>query len=1002
MPHGRLRGDGVISSAKPRGGRRSSGPAIRSTASSPDMGDARFERAFGQPLPAAISSFLGRGREISRVRGLLEASRLVTLTGAPGIGKTRLALEVAGGPGGEAGEPTTALVELAPTGDPALLARAVAAVLSVQEVPGRTLTEALVACLRQRRLLLVLDNCEHLLGACAELVRALLSGCPQLRILTTSREPLAIAGERVWQVPPLPVPAPAEQPQPEALMSYDGVRLFVERAEAVQPGFVLSGEVAPAVSEITRRLDGIPLAIELAATRVAMLTPAEIARRLDDRFALLTKGARNGLPRHHTLRAALDWSHELLSSPERALLRRLSVFVGGFCLEAAEAVCADGEVQAPEVFELLAGLVSKSLVVSDTANPRGRYRLLETIRAYAADRLEEAGEAPMVGDAHARFYLALAERAEPELTGPDQERWFDRLDAERENLRFALHWSLGHRQIEWALRLAGALVLFWRVRCYFSEGRELLEATLNASKDKGEASALRAKALWGVGFMALMAGDPEGARPPLEYSLAGFRALDNLQGAARVLLILGNTHVMLGDPQAETVLEESADLARKVDDRWCLAHALGLMGYAHLAHTDLAAARPLFEECVAIARKAQDKQGLRFGLIGLGRVAVKQGHYDSAEFLLEETLSIATQLGDVYIQANALQDLGELALWRSDSARASQLFEEARALLTDLAPPGEVLAPLLGLARVAHAKGDRTRARLLVEQALATIPAGHTSIPALHHLGELTAEEGDADRARRFFEEALESARKSGDKWLTARALHGLGQLARVAEDPKRAMGLHVEALELQRQLGDKPGIAASLEALGGLAAAAGRHQHAARLLGAADAQRKRGGYAHLALASCRYEADLTVARESLSAEEFEEAFAEGMSLSVQEAMTQAAKGRRRRGRPAAGWASLTDTEQQLTALVAQGLTNREIAQRQLISPGTVKTHLSHVFAKLGVADRRDLAREAWRRERERSGEEAQSFRGSRSVLREATEGQEGQNYGHLADAFLS
>jgi len=909
------------------------------------------------------------------VRELLEASRLVTLTGAPGIGKTRLALEVAGGPRGETGG-RTALVELAPIGDPALVARAVAAVLSVQAVPGSTLIEALVAGLRERQLLLVLDNCEHLVGACAEVVGALLSGCPQLRVLTTSREPLAIAGEQVWQVPPLSVPGPREQPQPEALMLYDGVRLFVERAEAVQPDFVLSGEVAPAVVEITWRLDGIPLAIELAATRVDALTPLEIARRLDDRFGLLTKGARNGLARHQTLRAALDWSHELLSAPERALLRRLSVFVGGFCLQAAEAVCSGGEVQSTEVFDLLAGLVSKSLVVSDTANSRGRYRLLETIRAYTADRLEEAGEAPVLGRAHAAFYLALAERAEPELTGADQQRWLERLDSERENVRFALHWSLGHRQTEWALRLAGALVLFWRVRCHFSEGRELLEAAARASEDNG-APALRAKVLWGVGFMALMAGDAEAAVPALEQSLAGFRELHDLQGCARTLLILGNTHVVLGNPSAPAVLEESADLAREAGDQWCLAHALGLTGYAHMVHTDLPAARPLFEGCIGVAREAHDKQGLRFGLIGLGRVALNQGDYGSAEALLEETLSIARELGEAYVEATALHDLGELALGRGDYARARERFEEAQAVLPELAREDEaVLGPLLGLARVAHAEGDLIRARLLVDEALATIPPPRTSIPALQHLGELAAEEGDADRARCLFQEALEYARKSGDRWLSARALHGLGQLARAAEEAKRAMGLHVEALELQRQLGDKPGIAASLEALAGLVAASGRHPQAARLFGAADGLRRRGGYARVPWEVSRYETDVNVVREELSADELEVAFAEGTRLSIEEAMTQAVKGRRRRGRPITGWASLTDTEQQLTALVAQGLTNRQIAQRQLISPGTVKAHLSHIFAKLGVAGRRELAQEAWQRQQQHRWEEAQSSQG--------------------------
>jgi predicted ATPase/DNA-binding CsgD family transcriptional regulator len=905
---------------------------------------------------------------MAEVGALLEAGRLVTLTGPPGVGKTRLAVEV-GAAIGRQGAQRTALVELAPLGDPLLVPRAVAAALSVHEVPGSTLTDALLAHLRHGPALLVVDNCEHLLGACAELLGALLGGCPDLRVLATSREPLSIAGERVWQVPPLAVPDAHEEPRHEALLSYDGVRLFVERAGAVEPDFVFGDDVAPVVAEIVRRLDGIPLAIELAAARVAVLSAAEIAGRLDDRFALLTKGARNDLPRHQTLRAALDWSHELLDPAERALLRRLSVFVGGFCLEAVEAVCADEEVQDEEILDLLAGLVSKSLVVSDTASSRGRYRLLETIRAYAADRLEEGGEGPVVREAHARFYLDLAERAEPELTGPDQQRWFDRLDREHENLRLAVRWSLGHGQSEWALRLAGALVLFWRVRCYFSEGRELLEATINASQETGEVSALRAKALWGVGFMTLMGGDAEGAIPPLEQGLAGLRELGDLQGGARMLLILGNAYVALGDPRGPGLLDDSVDLAREAGDRWCLAHALGLRGYLHLAHSDLSGARPLFEECLAVAREARDKQGLRFGLIGLGRVAGRQGDYDSAESLLEESLSIAHELAEAYIEATAMHDLGQLALGRGQYARARQLFEQAQAALPELAPVDAVVGPLLGLARVAHAEEDGARARLIVKQALTMVPSPATSIPALLHLGELASEEGDAQRARELFDEALACARTKDDKGLIAQALHRLGRLEREAGDPKLAASLHVEALELQRDLGDQPGVAASLEALGGLGVTGERAQHAVRLLGAADALRTKGGFARLPWERARHEADLEVARETLSAAGFEAAFTEGAGLSIEEAMTQAVKGRRRRGRPGSGWDSLTDTERQLTELVAQGLTNREIAQRQFISPGTVKTHLANVFAKLGVTGRKELAREAWRRQDHRSGD---------------------------------
>ncbi|MCA1701703.1 MAG: AfsR/SARP family transcriptional regulator, partial [Actinobacteria bacterium] len=340
------------------------------------------------------------------------------------------------------------------------------------------LVETIVARLARRRLLLVLDNCEHLLGGCAKLIGALLAGCPQLSILSTSREALGVSSERVWELAALPVPEEAEheaEHKLEALAGNPAVGLFVERARAVQPDFSLNAYISPAVVEIVRRLDGIPLAIELAAGRVASLTPQEIAGRLTDRFALLSKATDGEPARHQTLAAALDWSYELLTGPERALLRRLSVFAGAFELEAVEAVCAGGEIEARQGAELLAGLAGKSLVLVQAQSPAARYRLLETIRLYAAERLEQAGERAKLRSAHARFYLALAEQAEPELTGAHQEQWLSHLEAERANLRSGIEWSLSQGETEQALRLAGALVLYWRVRCHFSEGRELLD-----------------------------------------------------------------------------------------------------------------------------------------------------------------------------------------------------------------------------------------------------------------------------------------------------------------------------------------------------------------------------------------------------------------------------------------------------------------------------------------------------------------------------------------------
>lgn len=937
--------------------------------STPARGGPRLRSAGETPpaLSASVTSFLGRDEDIAELARLLASTRLVTLTGAPGIGKSRLALEVAGELRGGR------LVELAAISDPALVPGAVASALSVREVAGQSITDTLVASLSRRSVLLVLDNCEHLLGPCAELVEAMLSGCSDLSVLATSREPLALADEHVWQVPPLPVPT-EEDASAEVLPGYAAVRLFVERTAAVAPGFALNAYLTPAVAEVCRRLDGIPLAIELAAARVESLTPEEIARRLDDRFSLLTASSAGVLARHQTLQAALDWSYELLSAAERALLRRLSVFVGGFELEAAEAVCAGAEAEAlkaepggggepGDVLDLLERLRSKSLVVADASTAaRPRYRLLETVRAYAAERLEEAGETAQLRAAHARWCLALAERAEPELIGPGQERWLERLEGERANLRSAFEWSLSHGRGEWALRLSGALVLFWRVRCHFSEGRELLDAAVASSE--GAAPGLRAKALWGAGFMALMVGEIGAALPLVEESLVRFRELGDRQGSARALLILGSCRQLLEGSSGLALLEESAAEAKEADDSWCLDHALALAGLDHSARDDLSAARGLFEECLAVARNAQDKQGLRFGLIGLGSVAVRQGDYQLAESLLEEGVRVAGDLGEDYSKAVALQHVGQVAVGRGNYPSARALLDEALWLIRGIGSAGSGPTLVL-LATVAHAEGDPQRAHDLFGEALAAAGKTQISIPALLGMGELAAAQGDMGAARRLFEQALEMARRRGEKGAMAQALYDLGQLARADGEPKRAAVFHDEALQLEREIGSAPGIVASLEAVAGLSAEGGRYVHAASLMGAAQALRREKDYALAPWDASRYEADMALLREGLSASELLFAFANGAALSLEEAAARASQGHGRRGRPASGWPSLTEREQEVAALVAEGLTNREIAECLYISRGTVKRHLAHIFEKLGAAGRTDLAREVRRRSQE-------------------------------------
>ncbi|MCA1678255.1 MAG: tetratricopeptide repeat protein, partial [Actinobacteria bacterium] len=624
-----------------------------------------------------------------------------------------------------------------------------------------------------------------------------------------------------------------------------------------------------------------------------------------------------------------------------------------------------GDLAAEDVLHLLARLVSKSLIVlivSETSKSSpAQYRLLETVRAYAGEHLEATGEAAARRAVHARFYLNLAEEAEPYLTGPSQKRWLERLEAESANFHYAVEWSLGHGETEQALRLAGALVLYWRVRCHFSEGRDMLEAAVAASE--GAAPGLRAKALWGVGFLSAMTGALHGAIPALEESLSLARDLGDTKGCGRALLLLGNCAQARSDPRAQSLLEESATLAREAGDRWCLAHALAMAGFDYNSRSDLAAARPLFEESLLVAREAEDKQGLRFGLMGLGSVAYREGDFWSAESLLEEVVSLTWELGEDYIRAMALECLGQLTMARGDYGRAAEIFDEALALIRDVGQPLALPNLLAARARAAHANGDRSHARVLLEDALALARTGKGSpIPALRAMGHLAADEGDVSTAEQLLDEALKLARMHGDKAGIAQALQGLGRLARARGDSKRAAVLHDEALELWREIGSAPGTVASIEAIGGLRADDGRHRHAARLLGAAKALRDENGYARLPWESARYEADVALIRQGLTVKELQTTFAEGAALPLAEAIRQASNGRGPRERSPTGWPSLTDRERQLAALVAEGLTNPQIADRLFVSLGTVKFHLSRIFRKLGVTGRSELVREVWRR----------------------------------------
>jgi predicted ATPase len=589
-------------------------------------------------LPTPRTSFVGREREIEESKRELAMTRLLTLTGVGGSGKTRLALEVARDLVGAYPDGVW-LVELAPLSEGKLVPQAVARTMRVREQPGRPLIDTLTEALHKKTALLVLDNCEHLADSVAHLADTLLDSCAHLRVLSTSRETLEVDDEVVWRVSSLSVPDTDLLPVAAELMGYDAVRLFVERTRLRLSAFEITPQNATAVAEVCRKLEGIPLAIELAAARMDVLTAEQIAQRLDRALGLLT-GGRGEIPRHRTLRAALDWSFELLSEPERKLFCRLSVFAGGFSLEAAEAVGAGGGIEEGDVVELFLELVDKSLVVSEAEEGGFRYGMLEPLRQYARDRLEESGEAQAMERAHAEYFLALAEEAEPNLWESGDKAWFERLEREHDNIRAALSWAIKYEEAELALRVGGALRWFWRARGYYGEGRRWLERALY---EGGRTSAgARARALDGVGWLA-----------------SEQRDIDRVQAAAEEGL----------------KLSEEAGIEGVI-----LADFKNLLGEAAWLRGDYERAAELVEEGLMLHREARNTRGVAWSVCSLANTSSELGDYERSKELFEEGIALAREMGGAIPLGDLLMALGYEYLLEGDHERATALSEEAAEL----------------------------------------------------------------------------------------------------------------------------------------------------------------------------------------------------------------------------------------------------------------------------------------------------------------------------------
>ena len=805
-------------------------------------------------LPRQPGPIIGRAAEIADARQWLQRAyvRLLTFTGPAGVGKTRLAVEVAASLVEEF-DHGVFLIDLSPLGEPALVLPTMARTLGVREVPGRPLSERLTHVLEDKRLLLVLDNLEHVVPAAPQ-VAELLAACPGLKFLVTSREVLRVSWEQEFPVPPLGLPDARSLPAPEALARVPAVEFFLARARSVRPDFALTSDSARAVAEICIQLDGLPLAIELAAARIKVLSPQAILSRLQSRLQVLTMGSRDLPARQQTLRAAMDWSYDLLPEAERALLRRLAVFAGGFTLETAGAVCSGEPVNEAQILDHLARLVDKSLVSNPGHRQAARYRLLETVRQYAEDRLRESGEAGSVQGRHLDWYLDLAERAEPELQGPEQRHWLDRLEQEHDNLRAGLGWALERGNAEAALRLAGALWGFWYVRGYWTEGRRWLETVVAASHAGGRA--LRAKAV----------------------------------NATAVLM-------------------------------W--------------AQGDYGAAAARCEEGIALCREIGDGSGLAFSLNLNALILRHRGDYGRATEILEESLGLRRDLGDRWGVASSLNSLGIIASYRGDYGGATRFFEESLTLRKDLGDRG-------GIAE------------------------------SLYFLGIVMFHQGDHRRAAGYFEHCLSLFRELGDRSGTASTLHNLGMVAQFLGESDRAARLYGESLSLRADLGDKQGIAECLERLAELARARGEPRRAARLAGAAETVREgRGsggdpspprvvaggvpGHPDRGAQTKRAAADLAAAR------------AEGRSMSQEQAIeyalavpasSPALGAGSPKGRAGSTSSPLTLREAEIAALIARGLTNRQIAETLVITEGTAANHVQHILNKLGFDSRAQVA--AW------------------------------------------
>lgn len=880
-------------------------------------------------VPTPLSSFVGRDRELAELRGLLSRTRLLTLTGAGGSGKTRLALRLAA----SAGAPAAFLVELGELPDGALVDDAVLEAVGAPAEPGRPALQVAAERLGDRHALVVLDSCEHVVDAAAEAARTLLLRCPSLQVLATSRVSLDLSGEMTWPVPPLS-------------LSEDAVALFLERASAARPAFTADGQERETVAAICHELDGLPLAIELAAARLRMLSLDQLATALADRFRLLTQGPRGAPARQRTLRASIDWSHGLLDEPERVLLRRLSVFVGGWKLEAAQRVCDD-----PQLLDRMAALVDSSLVVVEERRGSTRYRLLETIRHYAAERLEEAGETRLLRDRHLEHYAALAEDADDRslVLAPAMRA---QLDAELPNLRAALEHGARQESDE-ALRLAAALTWFWRERGLFGEGIKSTTWALRSARE--EPSVPRARALAGLAVLRGFVGDYARSR---DSGLEAIAAAE-LAGDPRAHSVaLGRVAIVVvrHDPgRGRALAHRAVAAAREAGHALTLGEALSCQVVVEGVPEDEATLERIVPEALAVARRIGHVHAMQWCWWAEGRRAWARGDAGAVADCARRMAGAAPDLREPVVRAAAasLAAIAAALTGTTGEARVQALSELEHARESE----SDVAAGLLAvaLAELALAEGDVDEARRWAEP----LCAGHSFITpymrwrGLRVLLETSVVNDDQPAAREQVQALVVHADGTGNRHALAVARRGSARIALAAGDDAGATQLAQEALGIFAENGWELGTIDTLELLAAVAATQADLARARRLLAATAAARSARRLVRIPPDTSFWDR----VAGAMTAEPVPD-----QPLTLEDAVAYVRRSRGPRDRPLKGWAGLTPVEAEVAELAAIGLTNPQIGARLFISRSTVKVHLSRVFTKLGVSGRGELIAAAAKR----------------------------------------